>query len=105
MCCYWLLVHLNFLIGTTINYTLWLFEDFKFIFQYNTEDGRPLAVCYICYHMLKKCHRFTQSAIKAGEVLQQICKNGIQVMGYLRKKEKYLFDTTNKITILYILRV
>ncbi|KAL0852819.1 hypothetical protein ABMA27_012622, partial [Loxostege sticticalis] len=45
----------------------------------NVEDVKPIVVCYICYHLLRKYHRFTESAIKAEGVLQEMCKNNIQI--------------------------
>ncbi|KAL0852820.1 hypothetical protein ABMA27_012623 [Loxostege sticticalis] len=45
----------------------------------NVEDVKPIVVCYICYHLLRKYHRFTESAVKAEHVLQEIRKNNIQI--------------------------
>ncbi|KAL0858562.1 hypothetical protein ABMA27_012414 [Loxostege sticticalis] len=47
--------------------------------SFKMDNGRLPVFCYICYHILKKCHRFAESAIKADEVLQQICKTEVQI--------------------------
>ncbi|KAL0809060.1 hypothetical protein ABMA28_012697 [Loxostege sticticalis] len=46
---------------------------------FNTKDGRLSMVCYICYHLLKKCHRFFESAVKANEVLQEMYDSKTQL--------------------------
>ncbi|KAL0858565.1 hypothetical protein ABMA27_012417 [Loxostege sticticalis] len=46
---------------------------------FNTLDGRLSMVCYICYHLLKKCHRFFESAVKANEVLQEMYDSKTQI--------------------------
>ncbi|KAL0808441.1 hypothetical protein ABMA28_012902 [Loxostege sticticalis] len=60
----------------------------------NVEDVKPIVVCYICYHLLRKYHRFTESAVKAEGVLQEICKNNIQlaVVGSNPARGKCLCD-------------
>ncbi|KAL0809053.1 hypothetical protein ABMA28_012690 [Loxostege sticticalis] len=47
--------------------------------SFKMDNGRLPVFCYICYHILKKCHRFAESAIKADEFLQQICKTEVQI--------------------------
>ncbi|XP_028162864.1 zinc finger protein 3-like [Ostrinia furnacalis] len=42
-------------------------------------DGELSVACYICYHLLKKCYRFIQCAIKANEVLQKISNDGTEI--------------------------
>ncbi|XP_028172625.1 uncharacterized protein LOC114361694 isoform X1 [Ostrinia furnacalis] len=44
-----------------------------------TKDGRPHVVCYVCYHLLSKCHKFIESAVKTDKVLQRLCSSGIQL--------------------------
>ncbi|XP_063836062.1 zinc finger protein 431-like [Ostrinia nubilalis] len=53
---------------------------------YEKNTNKPLktdeelsVACYICYHLLKKCYRFIQCAIKANEVLQKISNDGTEI--------------------------
>ncbi|XP_028158089.1 zinc finger protein 260-like isoform X2 [Ostrinia furnacalis] len=46
---------------------------------FKTEDGRPSSVCRICCHLLLKCQRFVESAVKADEKLQQLWSSGVEI--------------------------
>ncbi|KAL0858568.1 hypothetical protein ABMA27_012418 [Loxostege sticticalis] len=65
---------------------------------FNFQDDRPSVVCYICYHLLKKCYRFTQSAIKADEVLQQLFCSGNEITEkpIVTIDKTFLFTSLNK---------
>ncbi|KAL0809768.1 hypothetical protein ABMA28_011268 [Loxostege sticticalis] len=62
---------------------------------YDLKDGRYTAVCHICRHLLRRCHRFAESAIKADEALQRIFDTQAMMTDHLLSKirKQFLFKT------------
>ncbi|KAL0859242.1 hypothetical protein ABMA27_011053 [Loxostege sticticalis] len=62
---------------------------------YDLKDGRDTLVCHICRHLLRGCHRFAESAIKADEALQRIFDTQAKMTGHLLSKvrKQFLFKT------------
>ncbi|KAL0809775.1 hypothetical protein ABMA28_011273 [Loxostege sticticalis] len=60
---------------------------------YDLKDGRDTVVCHICRHLLKRCHRFAESAVKADEALQNIFDIHVTMTDHLltRMREPFLF--------------
>ncbi|KAL0859238.1 hypothetical protein ABMA27_011049, partial [Loxostege sticticalis] len=60
---------------------------------YDLIDGRDTVVCHICRHLLRGCHRFAESAIKADEALQRIFDIQAKMTDHLLSKirKQFLF--------------
>ncbi|KAL0809766.1 hypothetical protein ABMA28_011266 [Loxostege sticticalis] len=60
---------------------------------YDLKDGRDTVVCHICRHLLRGCHRFAESAIKADEALQRIFDIQAKMTDHLLSKirKQFLF--------------
>ncbi|KAJ0169470.1 hypothetical protein K1T71_015057 [Dendrolimus kikuchii] len=46
--------------------------------SFDSSDGKPLFVCYICYAHLRKSHQLMKNALKAEELLTAFIENGLE---------------------------
>ncbi|KAJ0169587.1 hypothetical protein K1T71_014772 [Dendrolimus kikuchii] len=47
--------------------------------KFNTNDGKPLFMCYICCSQLRRSHQLMKRAMKAEELLTAAINNGSEL--------------------------